>query len=136
MEEYQDAAINNTEAKVELIYYLNDDEEKKGNLKFSFDKKIEIIYYRDITDSFYLFLKENQENEIDNTYQQNFNINENSIIYETIRYFDGDGWIILKENDTIFLDEELTLDNLKIMIYSDIIYEKEMNIKKKIWQNW
>ena len=52
MEEYQDDAINNTEAKVELIYYLNDDEEKKGNLKFSFDKKIEIISYRDIIDSF------------------------------------------------------------------------------------
>jgi hypothetical protein len=59
------------------------------------------------------------------------NINENSIIYETIRYFDGDGWIILKENDAIFLDEELTLYNLKIMIYFDIICEKEMNIKKK-----
>ena len=132
MEEYQDAAINNTEAKVELIYYLNDDEEKKGNLKFSFDKKIEIISYRDIIDSFYSFLKENQENETDNTHQQHLNINENSIIYKTIRYFDGDGWIILKENDAIFLDEELTLYNLKIMIYSDIICEKEMNIKKKI----
>ena len=131
MEEYQDVAINNTEAKIELIYYLNDDEEKKGNLKFSYDKNIEIISYGDITNSFYSFLIENQENEIDNPERQNLNINENNIIYDTIRYFDGEGWIILKENDVIFLDEELTLDNLKIMIYSDIICEKEMNIKKK-----
>ena len=131
MEEYQDVAINNTEAKIELIYYLNEDEEKKGNLKFSYDKNIEIISYGDIANSFYSFLIENQENEIDNPERQNLNINENNIIYDTIRYFDGEGWIILKENDVIFLDEELTLDNLKIMIYSDIICEKEMNIKKK-----
>ena len=110
MEEYQDVAINNIEAKIELIYYLNDDEEKKGNLKFSYDKNIEIISYGDITNSFYSFLIENQENEIDNPERQNLNINENNIIYDTIRYFDGEGWIILKENDVIFLDEELTLD--------------------------
>ena len=131
MEVEQDGINENEKIKVELIYYLNDDEEKKGNLKFSYDKNIEIISYGDITNSFYSFLIENQENEIDNPERQNLNINENNIIYDTIRYFDGEGWIILKENDVIFLDEELTLDNLKIMIYSNIIGINEMNIKKK-----
>ena len=131
MEVEQDGINENEKIKVELIYYLNDDEEKKGNLKFSYDKNIEIISYGDITNSFYSFLKENQGNEIDNPEKQNMEINENNIIYESIRYYVGEGWIILKENDVIFLDEELTLDNLKIMIYSNIIGINEMNIKKK-----
>ena len=131
MEVEQDGINENEKIKVELIYYLNDDEEKKGNLKFSYDKNIEIISYGDITNSFYSFLKENQGNEIDNPEKQNMEINENNIIYGSIRYYVGEGWIILKENDVIFLDEELTLDNLKIMIYSNIIGINEMNIKKK-----
>ena len=45
------------QAKVELIYYINDDEEKKGNLEFTYDKEIEIISFTDITTSFYSFLK-------------------------------------------------------------------------------
>ena len=131
MEVEQDGINENEKIKVELIYYLNDDEEKKGNLKFSYDKNNEIISYGDITNSFYSFLKENQGNEIDNPEKQNMEINENNIIYGSIRYYVGEGWIILKENDVIFLDEELTLDNLKIMIYSNIIGINEMNIKKK-----
>ena len=129
MEEIEDVQNEKKEVNVELIYYLDDEEVKKGYLKFNYDK--EMISYNDITKSFYSFLKENHQNEIDNPDEQYFYIEKNNIIYESIRYFDGDGWIILRENEVIFIDEELTLNNLKIMIYCDIISEKEINIKKK-----
>ena len=117
------------QAKVELIYYINDDEEKKGNLEFTYDKEIEIISFTDIIASFYSFLKKNKQYIIDNYNEQYFDINQDNIIYESIRYFDGDGWITLKESEFILIDEELTLNNLKIMIYCDIISPKEVNIK-------
>ena len=116
---------------VELIYYLKDDEEKKGNLKFTYGEEIEIISYNDITNSFYSFIKKNKKNVINNFDEQYFDIKKDNIIYESIRYFDGDGWILLKENEFIIIDEELTLNNLKIMIYCDILSPKEVNIKKK-----
>ena len=117
------------QAKVELIYYINDDKEKKGNLEFTYDKEIEIISFTDIIASFYSFLKKNKQYIIDNYNEQYFDLNQDNIIYESIRYFDGDGWITLKESEFILIDEELTLNNLKIMIYCDIISPKEVNIK-------
>ena len=131
MEEIQDNKNEIKQVNVELIYYLNDDKEKKGNLKFTYDKEIEVIFYKDITKSFYSFLKENQQNILVNSDGQYFDVKENNIIYESIRYFVEDGWIILKENEVIFIDDDLTINNLKIMIYCDIICSKEMNIKKK-----
>ena len=130
MEEIEDVQNEKKEVNVELIYYLDDEEVKKGYLKFNYDK--EMISYKDIIKSFYSFLKENHQNGIDNPDEKYFYIEKNNIIYESIRYFDGDGWIILRENEVIFIDEELTLNNLKIMIYCDIISEKEINIKKNI----
>ena len=121
MEEIQDNKNEIKQANVELIYYLNDYEEKKGNLKFTYDKEIEVIFYKDITKSFYSFLKENQQNILVNSDGKYFDIKENNIIYESIRYFVEDGWIILKENEVIFIDDDLTINNLKIMIYCDII---------------
>ena len=117
MEEIQDNKNEIKQANVELIYYLNDDEEKKGNLKFLYDKEIEVIYYKDITNSFYSFLKENQQNILDNSDGQYFDIKENNIIYESIRYFVGDGWIVLKENEVIFIDDDLTINIVSLYYF-------------------
>ena len=112
---------------VQLEYFLNDYEKKEGNLKFgSYEDKIEKISYEDITYSFYLFLKyysniEDEEEEsgiISNKYAD---IKLNNIKYEFIRYFDGDGWLLLEEKEIIFLDDELASYNLKIMIKATII---------------
>ena len=127
MEENKDVENKNQDVNVDLIYYLDDQEAKKGNLKL---KKNEIISYIDITESFCSFLEENQKNENDSSNERYFDKGKNNIIYESIRYFDGDGWIKLNENEVISIDEELTLNNLKIMIYCDILSTKEMNIKK------
>ena len=131
MEEIQHEQNKCKQENVELIYYLNDAEEKKGNLKFTFDKEIEIISYIDITASFYTFIIENEQNVKDYFNEQYCSINQDNIIYESIRYFDGDGWIALKENEFIIIDEDLPLNKLKIMIYCDILSPKEINIKKK-----
>ena len=119
------------EANVKLIYYLNNNKKDSGNLKFSYENEFERISYNDITFSFYSFLKEKQENEKENSDLQFLDIKQNNIIYKSIRYKDGDGWLELKKENVIFLDDELNLNNLEIMIYSDILSEKKTNIKKK-----
>jgi len=127
MEESHNVQNKSKQVNVELIYYLDDEEEKKGYLKL---KENEIIFYNDITNSFCSFLEENQKNEKDIYNERYFDKEKNNIIFESIRYFDGDGWIALKENGVIIIDEDLTLNNLKIMIYCDILSTKEMKIKK------
>ena len=78
MEEIEDVQNEKKEVNVELIYYLDDEEVKKGYLKFNYDK--EMISYNDITKSFYSFLKENHQNGIDNPDEQYFYIEKNNII--------------------------------------------------------
>ena len=136
MEEFQENFMPEThEANVELIYYINNkignNKDKSEKLKFNYENEFERISYNDITFNFYLFLKEKQENEKENINLQCLDITQNSIIYKTIRYYDGDGWIELKKEDVIFLDDELNLNNLKIIVYCDISTEKKMNIEKK-----
>ena len=127
MEESHNVQNKSKQVNVELIYYFDDEEEKKGYLKL---KENEIIFYNDITNSFCSFLEENQKNEKDIYNERYFDKEKNNIIFESIRYFDGDGWIALKENEVIIIDEDLTLNNLKIMIYCDILSTKEMKINK------
>ena len=62
MEESHNVQNKSKQVNVELIYYLDDEEEKKGYLKL---KENEIIFYNDITNSFCSFLEENQKNEKD-----------------------------------------------------------------------
>ena len=119
MEEIEHVQNEKKEINVELIYYLDEEEAKKGFLKFTCDKEIEFISYNDIMDKFNSFIKEKQKKEKDIF-----------LIIQSIRYFVGDGWIILRENEVIFIDENLTLNNLKIMIYCDIISQNEMKIKE------
>ena len=121
MEEIEDVQNEKKEVNVELIYYLCEEEAKKGFLKFTYDKEIEFISYNDIMDKFNSFIKEKQKQKTEK------NI---FLIIESIRYFVGDGWIILQENEVIFIDEDLTLNNLKIMIFCDIISQNEMKIKE------
>ena len=121
MEEIEDVQNEKKEVNVELIYYLDEEEAKKGFLKFTYDKEIEFIYYNDIMDKFNSFIKEKQKQKKEK---------DIFLIIKSIRYFNGDGWIILRENEVIFIDEDLTLNNLKIMIFCDIIGQNEMKIKK------
>ena len=119
------------EATVELIYYLNKNKKEEGNMKLSYNKEIKMITYNDITNSFYEFISEKEEKVNENSDLYFSELNMNDLIYKSIRYFDGYGWILLNEDDIIILDENLSLDTLKIMIYSEIINEKNMSIKKK-----
>ena len=117
---------------IELIYYLNNNEKSKGKLNFThLNDENNKISYNDITFSFYLMLKERQENEKENLDIKNLDIRQNNINYESIRYYDAHGWVSLKETEVIFLDDELTKDILKIMIYAKVSSETKMNIKNK-----
>ena len=122
--------INKTqEVNVKLIYYLNNDNKKEGNLCLNYNKEMKIISYNDIVISFYSFLlEEKAKKNSDLCYEK---INLINIIYKSIRYFDGYGWVLLNEDDIIILDDNLSLDTLKIMIYSEIINDKNISIKKK-----
>ena len=119
------------EATVELIYYLNKNKKEEGNMKLSYNKEIKMITYNDITNSFYEFISEKEEKVNENSDLYFSELNMNDLIYKSIRYFDGYGWILLNEDDIIILDENLNLNNLKIMIHSDIISQKYLKIKKK-----
>ena len=131
MEDIEESINESKEIKVQLIYSLNNGKKEEGNLKFSFDKNIKMITYNDIINSFYYFLIEKSVKEKDNTELQQLDKTENNIIYLSIRYFDGYGWIILDEDGFIFIDEDLSLNNLKILIFAQIFEEKKKNIKKK-----
>ena len=113
------------EANVGLIYYLNKDKKEEGNLKFIYKREIKMISYNDITESFYTFIS-NKNGKVREDSDLYFSeLNKNDLIYKSIRYFDGYGWILLNEDDIIILDENLNLNNLKIMIHSDIISQKD-----------
>ena len=128
----QDSYLYESVVDIELIYYLNNNEKEKGNLIFThLNDENNKISYNDITFSFYLMLKERQENEKENLDIKNLDIRQNNINYESIRYYDVHGWVSLKETEVIFLDDELTKDILKIMIYAKVSSETKMNIKNK-----
>ena len=111
---------------VDLEYFVNYDEKKEGKLSFNYlGENNDRITYEDITYSFYSFLKYQQDSD------DFSDIKPNYIIYEFIRYFDGDGWIILEEKDIIFIDDKLTFDIIKIMIKATVLSSEKMEIKKK-----
>ena len=118
MEDFKESINESKEIKVQLIYSLNNGKKEEGNLKFSFDKDIKMITYGDIINSFYYFLLEKSDKEKGNPDLQYLDKQENNIIYLSIRYFDGYGWIILDEDGFIFIDEDLSLNNLKILIFA------------------
>ena len=97
------------EATVELIYYLNKNKKEEGNMKLSYNKEIKMITYNDITNSFYEFISEKEEKVNENSDLYFSELNMNDLIYKSIRYFDGYGWILLNEDDIIILDENLLI---------------------------
>ena len=130
--QHQDSCPLESGVDIELIYYLNNNEKENGKLNFiHLNSENSRISYKDITFSFYLFLKGRQENEKENQDIKNLDIKQSNINYESIRYYDGLGWVSLKEDEVIFLDDELTGDNLKIMIFAKVSTEVKMNLKNK-----
>ena len=107
-----------TNFEIDLIYYINNNIEKQGKLKllnFNYDDKK--ILYEEITYSFYFFLKGIQKEQNEQTYidsgestiieSEFLDIKPININFEYIRYFDGDGWILLEEDDVIQLKNTL-----------------------------
>ena len=124
MEDNQENSIqkNIENPIVELEYFIDNEEKKKGklSLNYSGDK----ITYEDITNAFYLFLLHEPNSQISDIKQSN-------IIYEFIKYFDGDRWILLNEKRNLIIDDKLTLDKLKLMIKANVLNKEKMDIKYK-----
>ena len=109
-----------------LEYFLNDEEKKEGNLKLNhFNVSCNKISYEDILDSFYLFLETiTLPDEIKHIKPDHFTC-------EFIRYLYRDGWVLLGENEFIYFDDYLDINNLKIMIKATIYTDDEFDILKK-----
>ena len=125
--------------KVDLIYYINNEQERQGKLKLlNFNYKYDKILYEEITYSFYYFLKgiQNERKDYDSDestiIESEFaDIKPININFEFIRYFDDDGWILLEEDDVIQLNKMLNYNNLKIMIKAKISSEEKIQMEEK-----
>ena len=127
--------------EVDLIYYINQQYQKQtGRMPLIIKRQNKnIIFYKDIINSFYNFLKEKQDNDnnkeeeneeekkIDETF---LDINENNIKYTLIQYYNGDGWVSLKEKEVIYIHKKFTFDNLKIMIKASILTSDNLELNK------
>jgi hypothetical protein len=127
---------------IHFSYILNDI--KKDNEKMellcknhnSHNNNIKLISYDEIANSFYIFLEKKQNynyNDFEENENEKFTNNElNNIIYDYIRYYDGEGWIFLEDDEYIFINDELTLDKLKVMIKVTIRRSERLYIKNQI----
>ena len=131
-----------TNFEIDLIYYINNNIEKKGKLEllnFNYDYKK--ILYKEITYSFYFFLKRIQKEQNELT---DIDLGESTIIesefldikpininFDYIRFFDGDGWILLEEDDVIQLNNKKDYNNLKILIKAEISSEDKIKLEDK-----
>ena len=118
---------------IPVEYYVNNEGKKEGNLSFSYFNFInDSISYENITYSFYVFFKYYSfDKEGGETPEEFIDIKPNNIKYEFIRYFDGEGWILLNEKEVIFFDDDFTFNNLKIMIKATISTEEQIDIEKE-----
>ena len=122
--------------KVDLKYYINNSEEKKGKLTLlNFNNNYNKILYKEIAYSFYIFLRGIQydlDSEECALIESEFlDITPININLEFIRYFNGKGWILLEEDDVIQLNERLNENNLKLIIKANILSEKDIKIEEK-----
>ena len=109
--------------KVDIIYFINNENQKEGKMELlNFDNNFNDISYNEIAHSFYYFLEEKGNNYfLDEEYKQ--------IDINFIRYFDGEGWILLEEDETILLEGALNFCNIKFMIKANILIGlKQKNI--------
>ena len=124
-----------TDDTVTLIYFINNEEEKKGRLKLlNLNQNYDNILYNEIAYSFYYFLKEIEDNKDDNNKKFFIDLEQeefNPIDICYIRFFDGDGWILLEEDDAIVFNEKLNINNIKFMIKANIYSEE----KRKLLNN-
>ena len=114
-----------TSIKVDLKYYINNNQEMNGKLNLIYDANSYTIQYDEIAYNFYFFLKDIPQN--DNLEWTHLDFNLNDINFEFIRYFNGKGWILLENGDCI-LGETLINNNLRIMIKANILSEEKMKV--------
>ena len=109
-----------------LEYFLNEEDKKEGTLIINnFTGKCNKISYEEIVYSFYLFLETiTLPDEIKHIKPDHFTC-------EFIRYLYRDGWVLLGENEFIYFDDYLGINNLKIMIKATIYTDDEFDIIKK-----
>ena len=112
--------------KVDIIYFINNENQKEGKMELlNFDNNFNDISYNEIAHSFYYFLEEKGNNYfLDEEYKQ--------IDINFIRYFDGEGWILLEEDETILLEGALNFCNIKFMIKANIL----IGVKQKNINNY
>ena len=130
----------NKESNVELKYYINQkNKEKRAKLKIKYSY---YIFYNDITEAFYEFVKneelkknerkfENEEEKKEEDEKEFLIINKDNISYQYIGYLHDGGYIEISENDCIFLEDDFNMDNLEIMIKVFILNRKEENLRDK-----
>ena len=94
--------------KVDIIYFINNENQKEGKMELlNFDNNFNDISYNEIAHSFYYFLKEKSNNYVLDEEYKPIDIN-------FIRYFDGEGWILLEEDETILLEGALNFCNIPL----------------------
>ena len=131
MDDEEESTTNTPNVKLE--YFINNEGKKEDLLNFSYLNFVyDRISYENITFSFYIFFKYFAfDKEKRETPEEFIDIKQDNIKYEFIRYFDGDGWILLNEKEFIFLDDKLTFNNLKIMIKANISTEEQIDVEKQ-----
>ena len=117
-----------------FIYILNKSKRYTGKIQLDLKtagNNANFISYSDIIYGFIHFLREKQKNPLDEEEEEFFyEISIKNIIYDYIGYFNGEEWIFLKEGEIILLNNQLTLNNIKIMIEANIISDEKIHIKK------
>ena len=110
---------NSSKIKIKIKYFINQtDKEEKGHIELKYLDNI--INYKYITTSFEHYIKSQDP------YQELYSDwSQYTIIYEYIRYSDGDGWFYLEKSDSILLDNDLNINNLELMIKASIIKNYE-----------
>ena len=126
---------------INIIYIFDEYKKYEGKMEMKFredeeKRNLNIISFEEIKKKIEYFLYEKQKKYKDNNEENEeelefFDINSNNIIYEYIRYFNGEGWALLEENGFIIINEELNLDILKIMIKAKILSGEENKIHKR-----
>ena len=121
---------------VKLIYFINNDYKKEAELTLiNYNGNDNIILYEEIVESFYIFLQQIKNNSSSDSEfneminREFFNLEQNDFDIESIRYFDGEGWISLEKDDVIFLEGNITLDKLKIMINANILTDEKIELQ-------
>ena len=114
---------------VDLIYFINSNSQKEGKLNFV-NIYLNNLSYKTIKSSFFNFLIEKED--------KYYLYDERQVDICFIRYFDGEGWILLEEDNAILFEGELKSNNqisfpeIKFMIKANIKSNDKMNMLNNI----